>query len=163
MDTQRFTGNLQTVLARSREISKSLDITYIGSEQVVYAMLATPECTAAKLLSSCGVKKEDYRRYLDNIIDRDCTIVGFTPRTKNTLERAIILAVEYNGEDGLAGTEHMLKAIMESHDCFAVRIFHALGVNLSLLAAKVELSLSSGGYLDDEDEDEEDESRTDER
>ena len=156
MDTQRFTGNLQTVLARSREISKSLDITYIGSEQVVYAMLATPECTAAKLLSSCGVKKEDYRRYLDNIIDRDCTIVGFTPRTKNTLERAIILAVEYNGEDGLAGTEHMLKAIMESHDCFAVRIFHALGVNLSLLAAKVELSLSSGGYLDDEDEDEED-------
>ena len=156
MDTQRFTGNLQTVLARSREISKSLDITYIGSEQVVYAMLATPECTAAKLLSSCGVKKEDYRRYLDNIIDRDCTIVGFTPRTKNTLERAIILAIEYNGEDGLAGTEHMLKAIMESHDCFAVRIFHALGVNLSLLAAKVELSLSSGGYLDDEDEDEED-------
>lgn len=154
MDIQRFTGNLQTVLARSREISKSLDITYIGSEQVVYAMLATPECTAAKIMTSCGIKKEDYRRFLDNIIDRDCTIVGFTPRTKNTLERAVILAIEYNGEDGLAGTEHVLKAIMESHDCFAVRIFHAIGVNLSLLAAKVELSLTSGVYSDNDDEDE---------
>ncbi len=156
MDTHRFTGNLQTVLARSREISKSLDITYIGSEQLIYAMLATPECTGAKLMTSCGVNRDDYRRYLDNIIDRDCTIVGFTPRTKNTLERAVILAIEYNGEDGLAGTEHVLKAIMESHDCFAVRIFHALGVNLSMLAAKVELALSSGAYVDDDEEDEDD-------
>ena len=149
MDEQRFTDNLQEVLARSREISKSMDVTYIGSEQLVYGMLVTPQCTAAKILSDSGVDAEEYRRYFVNIIDRTCTIVGFTPRTKSTLQRAMVIAMDCGGEDALTGTEHVLKAIMELNDCYAMHIFRALGVNISLLAARIEYVLS-GTSLEDE-------------
>ena len=63
MDIQRFSRNLQKVLAVSREVTSSLEISYIGSEHIVYAMLVT-ECTAGKLLASLGVTEEVYRRFL---------------------------------------------------------------------------------------------------
>ncbi len=153
MEFTRFSRNLQTVLTLSRELAASLEVTYVGSEHVVFAMLLTRECTAYKILSECGVNEQAYRRYLIKAIDRDCNINGFTPRTKHMIERAQELAIEYN-EDGLAGTEHLLHAVMESSDCLAMYIFRALGVSMPALAAKLELSISGGNLDDDDDGDE---------
>ena len=143
MDIQRFSRNLQKVLAVSREVTSSLEISYIGSEHIVYAMLVT-ECTAGKLLASLGVTEEVYRRFLVKAVDRDCNINGFTPRTKNMLERAKDLALAYN-EDGLAGTEHLLYAVYQSADCLAMYILKALGVNLSTLSARLEQAITGEG------------------
>lgn len=152
MDYSRFSQNLQKVLAASREIASSLDITYIGSEHIVYAMLATPECTACRILQSCNVSEEAVRRYLVRSVDRNCSINGFTPRTKHMIERAQEIAIEFN-PDGLAGTEHFLHAVMESSDCLAMYIFRAVGVNLPMLAAKLELAISGQDDDDDREED----------
>ena len=95
MDIQRFSRNLQKVLSISREVTSSLEISYIGTEHVVYSMLVT-DCTAGRILASLGVTEEVFRRFLVKAIDRNCTIPGFTPRVKNMLERANEVALAYN-------------------------------------------------------------------
>lgn len=150
MEFSRVSRNFQKVLNVSHEIASNLDITYIGSEHIVYAMLLVDGCTANKILKSCGVNSENYKRFLLKTVDRMCAIEGFTPRTKHMLERAQDLAVESSSE-GIAGTEHLLHAVMESTDCLAVYIFKALGISMPSLAAKIELATS--GEIDDEDDD----------
>ncbi|MDE6558003.1 MAG: ATP-dependent Clp protease ATP-binding subunit [Clostridia bacterium] len=150
MEIQRFSRNLQKVLAVSREVTSSLEISYIGSEHIVYAMLVTPECTAGKILASLGVTEEVYRRFLVKAVDHRCTISGFTPRTKHMLEQAKDFALAYN-EDGLAGTEHLLYAVNQSPDCLAIYILKALGVSMSALTSKLEQAIAGEG--DDEGDD----------
>lgn len=144
MEFSRISRHLQDVLTASREIAASLEISYIGSEQIVYAMLLVDDSTAYRILNSSGVTAEGFRRYLFKSVDRRCNINGFTPRTKHMLDRAQELAIDSN-PDGLTGTEHLLHAVLESPDCLAVSIFKALGVNLPALAARVELATSGEG------------------
>ena len=151
MDMNRFSRNLQKVLQTSREIAVSLDITYIGSEHIVYAMLVTRECTASKILSACGVEEGDYKRFLVKSVDHQCNIQGFTPRTKHMIERALDIAFDFS-EDALAGSEHLLHAVMEAPDCLAMHIFRALGVSMPTLAAKLEIAITGGGFSDEDDE-----------
>ncbi len=156
MDYNKFSHNLQAVLSRTREIASNMGTSYIGSEHLVYAMLITPECTAYAILKASGVSEERYRRYLVNSADHNSSISGFTPRTKHMFERAVDLAVEYGGEDALAGTEHLMHAVMESPECLAMRILRALGINMSLLASRLEMALD-GSYEAGDDDDDDDE------
>ncbi|MDE6691627.1 MAG: ATP-dependent Clp protease ATP-binding subunit ClpC, partial [Clostridia bacterium] len=149
MEIKRYSHNLQKVLNVSREVCSQLEISYIGSEHIVYAMLVT-ECTGGKILKSLGVTEAVYRRFLVNAVDRSIGITGFTPRTKNMLESAKDYALAYNVE-GLAGTEHLLYAVTQSQDCLAMYILNALGVNLQTLNSRLEEAItgeSSGGHDD---------------
>ena len=151
MDVNRYSHNLQTVLAVSQEVSASLEISYIGSEHIVYAMLATHESTAGRILASCGVTEEIYRRFLVKVVDHRCSIVGFTPRTKSMLERAKDYALAYN-EDGLAGTEHLLYAISKAPDCIAMGILKALGVSMTNLSTKLDQAITGETEQDGDDD-----------
>ena len=137
-----FTDNLQQVISVAEEAAKVYKSSYIGSEHLVFAMLNCPDCTAYKVLTACNVTEEDYRAYFARSIDTQSNIQGYTPRTKHMIERALELSVDINGEDSLAGTEHMLLAVMSSQDCLAMRILRALGVNMSNLAGKIELAIT---------------------
>ncbi|MDE7380418.1 MAG: ATP-dependent Clp protease ATP-binding subunit [Clostridia bacterium] len=141
MDLSRYSRNLQKVLAVSKEVAASLDITYIGSEHIVYAMLVT-ECTGGKLLFNKGATEEVYRRFLLKMADHRCNIEGLTPRTKSILERAKDYANAYS-DDGLAGTEHLLYAVIQQKDSVAVYILQALGVSLPQLYESLERSFMS--------------------
>ena len=149
----RFTDNLQNVISVAEEAAKVYGSTYIGSEHIVFAMLNCPDCTAYKVLNSCGVDEQMYREYLSRSIDKHANINGYTPRTKHMIERALELSIDINGEDSLAGTEHMLLAVMSSSECLAMRIFRAIGVNINNLTAKLELAINNGPMDDDNDED----------
>ena len=147
----RFTENLQNVIALAEEATRAFQCSYIGSEHIVFAMLNYPDCTAYKILTSCGVSEPAYREYFLRSLDKRSNINGYTPRTKHMIERALELSFDINGEDSLAGTEHMLLAVMSSSDCLAMRILRALGVNTTKLASKLELAVSSGSFDEDEE------------
>ena len=149
----RFTDNIQNVISVAEEAAKVYGSTYIGSEHIVFAMLNCPDCTAYKVLNSCGVDEQMYREYFSRSIDKHANINGYTPRTKHMIERALELSIDINGEDSLAGTEHMLLAVMSSSECLAMRIFRAIGVNINNLTAKLELAINNGPMDDDNDED----------
>ncbi len=149
----KFTDNLQQVISVAEEAAKLYGSSYIGSEHIVFAMLNCPDCTAYKILTECDVSEPAYREYFARSIDRHSNINGYTPRTKHMIERALELSIDINGEDSLAGTEHMLLSVMSSTECLAMRILRALGVNLAKLSSKIELALS-GGLSEEQEEDE---------
>ena len=91
-----------------------------------------------------------YREYFARSIDKRSNINGYTPRTKHMIERALELSIDINGEDSLAGTEHMLLAVMSSSECLAMRIFRAIGVNIPKLASKLELAINNGSLEEDD-------------
>lgn len=140
----KFTDNLQQVISVAEEAARLYGSSYIGSEHIVFAMLNCPDCTACKVLTSCGVSEPAYREYFARSIDKSSNINGYTPRTKHMIERALELSIDINGEDSLAGTEHMLLAVMSSAECLAMRILRALGVNMSHLASRLELAINNG-------------------
>lgn len=148
----KFTDNLQQVISVAEEAAKVYGSSYIGSEHIVFAMLNCPDCTAYKVLTSCDVSEPAYREYFARSIDRHSNINGYTPRTKHMIERALELSIDINGEDSLAGTEHMLLSVMSSTECLAMRILRALGVNVAKLSSKIELALSGGLSEFDEEE-----------
>ncbi len=141
MDSARFSRNLQIVLDKSREISRAVGITYVGSEHLIFAMLSTPDCLAYKVLRDCGVPAKEFWDYVVQTADSGSQISGLTPRTKNILQSAVDLAIFYEADDGLAGTEHVLRAILDSGDCLALRILRALGVDLPALSNKLNFYL----------------------
>ena len=151
----RFTDNLQQVISVAEEAAKVYGSSYIGSEHIVFAMLNCPDCTAYKVLNACGVDEQMYREYFARSIDKRANINGYTPRTKHMIERALELSIDINGEDSLAGTDHMLLAIMSATECLAMRIFRAIGVNITNLASRLELAINNGP-LDEGGEDEDD-------
>ena len=151
----RFTDNLQQVLSVAEEAAVAYDSSYIGSEHIVFAMLNCPDCTAYKVLNACGVSEPEYREYFSRSIDTRSNIKGYTPRTKHMIERALDLSIEFNGQDSLAGTEHMLYAVIQSTDCLAMRILRALGISVTNLASKLELVLtgSTNEFSSDDSDD----------
>ena len=155
MNYNKFTDNLQQVISVAEEAARVYGSSYIGSEHIVFAMLNCPDCTAYKVLNSCDVSEPAYREFFVRSIDKRSNINGYTPRTKHMIERALELAIDINGEDSLAGTEHMLLAVVSSKDCLAMQMLYAIGVNMSSLAGKLELAVS-GAFSDDDEEEDED-------
>ncbi|MDE7330405.1 MAG: ATP-dependent Clp protease ATP-binding subunit, partial [Clostridia bacterium] len=151
----RFTDNLQQVISVAQEAAEVYGTSYIGTEHIVFAMLNCPDCTAYKLLTSCGAREENFRVYFARSVQKRSDITGFTPRTKHIIQRAVEIAYD-SASDNLVGTEHMLLALMSASDCYAVKILQAIGVNMANLAGKVELAISdeySDGNAKDEDND----------
>ncbi|MDE7305799.1 MAG: ATP-dependent Clp protease ATP-binding subunit [Clostridia bacterium] len=152
----RFTDNLQRVINLAEEAARVYGSSYIGSEHVVFAMLNCTDCTAYRILNACEVSEARYREFFARSIDKRSNINGYTPRTKHMIERALELSIDINGEDSLAGTEHMLLAVMSATDCLAMRIFRAIGVNLTSLASKLELAVKNGAFDEDDDSEDDD-------
>ena len=150
----KFSDNSQQVISVAEEAAKIYGTSYIGTEHLVFAMLNCPDCTAYKILTSCDVSEPAYREYFQNSLSHNSNMKGYTPRTKHMFERALELAIDINGEYSLAGTEHLLLAIMSSSECLAMKILYALGVNITKLASKLELAMN-GGLSDILQEDEE--------
>ena len=74
--SNRFTDNLQNVINTAEELARAFHCSYIGSEHIVLAMLNCPDCTAYKLLTSCGVSEAMYREHFVHSIDRRLNING---------------------------------------------------------------------------------------
>lgn len=140
----KYTSNLRTVVQRAHEAAQLFGTSYIGSEHFVFAMLNTPECTACKVMEMCGVEESQFRLYFSRSIYQDSIVKGYTPRTKDMLDQAVNLAVSLGGENALAGTEHMLYAIMAEPACMAMRMFRAMAVNITNLISKLEVVVHEG-------------------
>ena len=151
MDSTRFSRNLLHVLEKSKEVANALGITYIGSEHLVFAMLSTPECLAHKLLVESGVDIKRYWGFVIGAVNRSDPTKGLTPRSKDLLEQAAEMARFFESENGLAGTEHLLRAVLDDPDSLAFKIFHALHVDMAGLSNKLNRYLEGETDLGDDD------------
>ena len=120
-----FTESARKVIELAKEFSFEHNYSYIGTEHILYGLIAEDEGLAANIL-----KKQDLTvEYIeDEIVKIDGTMntiidedeIDFTPRAKriiaNSQKEALRMGQNY------VGSEHILLALMREIDSVAVRI-----------------------------------------
>ena len=126
-----FTEKANKALNAAIQVASELGHTFIGSEHILYGLIAEDSSVASTLLSKKGISKEDV---LQKIVDSDgrgdpvrLSPEHFTPRSKRILEQSVSEARRLG--HSYVGTEHLLLAILRQVDGYAVMFLNDAGVD----------------------------------
>jgi ATP-dependent Clp protease ATP-binding subunit ClpC len=119
-----FTERAQKVLDTARIFSLENNYSFIGTEHILYGLVAEEEGLASKILVAQGltaeyVKEEIFK--IDGIMNTlEHESIDFTPRAKRILENSVKESKRIN--HNYIGTEHILLSLMREVDSIAIRI-----------------------------------------
>lgn len=131
-----FTKKANAVINKAFQSAGRLGHTYMGSEHLLLALSGEQGCTAAAIFKACGIREENILCRIDMlvgrgepcIVDRDAV----TASAKMIIEQAFVISAA-NGSR-LAGTEHILLALLRESDCTAVKIIEDIGGSVTGLS-----------------------------
>ncbi len=154
---EAFSRNVNQVIDTSVALAKKYGCRYIGSEHILYGLLAVSEGRASAILKEAGVTAERFLVYFSKSIVKELVISGnmFTARTKRIFENAAKISLK--SHSGYVGTEHLLLALLLEADSIAVSILRHLRVDVDKMTSDIANSLMSG-VEDDYVEEEQDQS-----
>ena len=127
-----YSQGLYVVLNVANEIKTKYNLSYVGTELLVYGILLTPKCDANKALIELGATHERYFAFLKTTFRNERS--GYTQNAKIALKKADEIAKSCST---YVNTAHLLMAILSIENCRAYKILQALGVEISLLYSKV--------------------------
>ena len=129
--TQKANKTLNAAIAFAEELGH----TYIGSEHLLGGFLKEEDSAASELLRDAGLNYFDLFEQLEADVGKgmpsSLAPSDFTPRTKRILETAILEARRMG--HNYVGTEHLLFALLNEQDCYAVKYLEVFGLNVSNL------------------------------
>jgi len=124
-----FTRKAQNALNRALYTASEMGHTCVGSEHLLLGLLSETDSIAERVLAERGVTYDKTKKILsDNIgigARTNLSASDITPRTKRIIESSASIAVGMG--HGYIGTEHMLLALIEEKECFAVRLITEQG------------------------------------
>ncbi len=126
---------LVKVLENAENISKKLNIYYVSTVELVYAMLITPNCYASEYLNKFGINKDNCYFYLRNSIIPNYA-KGYTVEASSSIYNAEKIAIRFGCN--YVSSEHLLYSILTLDDARVFSIFYALGVDFDGLKIYVE-------------------------
>ena len=145
-----FTDKANQALNYAIQAAQELGHTYIGSEHLLIGLVQEESGAAAQILAEKGVYADRIAEELENTVGRGSPTVlspdQLTPRAKRIVEMAITTA--RSGGSALVGTEHLLIAILEEGDNYAVRFISKIGGDCTAIlqeTSKVAGSAVEGG------------------
>ncbi len=149
---EAFSRNVNQVIDTSVALAKKYGCRYIGSEHILYGLIAVSEGRASAILRESGVTTERFLVYFARSIVKELVIPGnmFTARTKRMFENAAEISLK--SHSGYVGTEHLLLALLLETDSIAVSILRHLRVDVDKMADDIAKSLMSGVEDDFADE-----------
>ena len=125
---KRFTDKANTALNLAVDAARELGHTYIGTEHILLGLLREGTGVAAAVLAARGITT---MRYAEKILESEAggsysmlTPDDLTPRAKAAMETALSDAAM--AQRRLAGTEHILTAILRDDTSVAVRLLRAV-------------------------------------
>ncbi len=135
-----FTQKANIAVNLGIEIAQSLSHTWVGSEHILLGLLKEGSGVAAAALESENV---DFGKVLELTKEKigsgnnpvRLTINDFTPRAKHVIEMSN--AVRAKLGNSYIGTEHLLLALLEDGDSYAVAFLEELGVDIDNLSKKI--------------------------
>ncbi len=126
-----FTAKANEALNLAISIAEKLGHTYIGTEHVLMGLLKEGSGVATIVLSQNGVTYDDIEQKLVDTVGSGSptrlTPADFTPRCKRILELSVSEAKMLG--HGYVGTEHILMAMVNEEDSYAVRFLGELSVD----------------------------------
>ena len=142
-----FTEKAVIALNKAIEAAGDFGHDYIGSEHILLGLLKENSGVAYTVLNKLGVTAEAYEKLIAEKIGvgekRKLTADDFTPRSKRILQIAVMAAANLNN-GSYVGTEHLLIAILEDGQSFAMRFLQVLGVNPQRIASELSAAIQQG-------------------
>jgi ATP-dependent Clp protease ATP-binding subunit ClpC len=136
---ERFTERARRVVVQAQEEAKKLNQNYIGTEHLLIGLLKEEDGIAAKALLNLGLKFEDIRRGVIDIVGKgEIQPVGhipFTPRAKKVLELSLREALQMG--HNYIGTEHILLGLIREGEGVAARVLSNLGVDIEKVREQI--------------------------
>ncbi len=136
---KRFTEKANAALNMAMDAAREMGHTYVGTEHLLLGLLREGSGVAATVLATRGIT---VLRYMEKILAGErggaysvLTPDDFTPRAKAAMEMALTDAA-LSGQR-LAGTEHLLAAILRDDTSVAVRLLQQLDGRPSELLADI--------------------------
>ena len=130
-----FTDKANEALNLAIETAQDFGHTYIGSEHLLIGLLREDSGTAAQILADKGITADRIEEELEQTVGRGSPTVltpdQFTPRAKRIVEMSVAAARSTGA--ALVGTEHLLLAILEEGDNYAVRFLSKAGGDCTAL------------------------------
>ena len=121
---ERFTDRARRVIVLAKEGACSLNHNYIGTEHILFALVAEGEGIAAKVLQSFDVTADEVSDKIVKVIGRGevspAPNLPFTPRAKKVTELALREALQLG--HNYIGTEHLLLGIVREDEGLGARI-----------------------------------------
>ena len=125
-----FTKKANNAINYAILAAQNMGHTYIGTEHLALGLIKEEDGVAGAVLKQLNINYEDYAALVSETNGEGEIIAltpnDFTPRTKRVLQSALINA-RLIGQK-FVGTEHILLAIADESDSYAMRFFEQLGV-----------------------------------
>ncbi len=120
-----------TILRLAKQEARRLGRNIIGSEMILLGMLAESTCLAARVLNELEISIKDVRKIVEDVLGYgdeyfDLEMI-YTDRAKKLLEKAWFAAKKEH--KAKIESKHLLLAITEIKDSFAMKILEQLGVD----------------------------------
>ena len=134
-----FTEKANKALNLAIESAENLGHTYVGSEHILLGLLKEGTGVAFVVLNDLGVLENEVLEILKSEIGvgtkSSISPEDFTPRTKRILQMAVMQAASLG--HNYVGTEHLLIALINETDSYAVRFLMELGIDVRNIYEKI--------------------------
>ena len=133
-----FTGRASRVLEIAREFAIENNYSFIGTEHILYGLVAEGEGLACKILTSQGLTKEYVEGEIlkiDGIMNTLDSEPELTPRAKRIIENSSRESKRMG--QNYVGTEHILLSLMREIDSVAVRILIDANIDPQRIFAEI--------------------------
>ncbi|MBQ7241689.1 MAG: ATP-dependent Clp protease ATP-binding subunit, partial [Firmicutes bacterium] len=141
-----YTKKAKDVLDMSKKTAADFGHKFVGTEHILLAMLRIKYCVAAKVMENLDITEEKFYEAISEFAGSDifygADAVDFTPKSKEVLEAAGRIASRRGAEK--IGTEHMLLAIVDDHECIGAKILYKTGANFQRLYEDITAMLGDG-------------------
>ena len=142
-----FTQKANKTLNAAIKFAEEMGHTYIGSEHLLGGFLKEEDSAASELLRDGGLIYVDFMEQLEADIGKgmqsSLSPADFTPRTKRIIESAVLEARKMG--HGYVGTEHLLLALINEQDCYAVKYLEVFNINAADLKKDLIEAIGSEG------------------
>ena len=143
-----FTEKANTAMNLAISSAEELGHDYVGSEHVMLGLLKEGSGVAYTVLNKLGVTAEAYEGLIrERIGSGEPTALSpddFTPRTKRILQVAAVAGAQLH--NAYVGTEHLLIAIIEDGQSYAMRFLQILGADPNRIVSELSNMLNNTSF-----------------
>ncbi len=142
--TEKANNAMNLAIASAQEFGHD----YVGSEHVMLGLLKEGTGVAFTVLNKLGITAEDYEKLIrERIGTGEPTNLSpdeFTPRTKRILQVAAMAGAQLH--NAYVGTEHLLIAIIEDGQSYAMRFLQILGADPNRIVSELSAMLKNTSF-----------------
>ena len=136
----QFTENANCAISAALRQATVRKQEFVGTEHILMGLLKEKKGVACRILNENQVTLENVAKLADQLVNQDGGVVTkgkgkFTKRAMRVMEQAKKEAEAYG--QALAGTEHILLALLKERDCVAIRFLNTLGASVQKLFVDV--------------------------